>query len=252
MMESSIIWTVVWLLILIFVSDDDFQLKIVYGYVVTKIDDRPGYVLKHLRSGLQDKHLSVYRRLYSNNDNTNIRKDKILNAYGSSISFHDFEGVPSWLATQCSELNFQIPTFVQQEAIPEIMNGKDIIIQAQTGSGKTLAFGVPILSKVDPNRASIQAVIVVPSRELCLQVTRQLRQLASASPKKILIMPVMEGSRNRRNILWATAEPPQIVVGNPRSLTELANSGNLRLNAVRMVVLDEVDACLIKPETRQV
>ncbi len=125
-------------------------------------------------------------------------------------------------------------------------------------------------------------------------MTTVLKQLASGSPKKIAVMSVVEGSKNRRyaviifnsitsklafdpnqycyfkqfltyhirnifflflffrQMLWATADPPHIVVGNPRALQRLVDMGKLRLNAVDMVVLDEVDACIIEPTTKRV
>lgn len=72
------------------------------------------------------------------------------------------------------------------------------MVQAHTGSGKTLVYSLPIISRVDPTHAAIQAVVVVPTRELGLQVTTVLKQLAANSPKKIVIMSVVEGSKNRR------------------------------------------------------
>lgn len=167
-------------------------------------------------------------------------------------NFQDFsELLPSWIVDRCKALGFTSPTKVQQRALPVILEGKDVILQAQTGSGKTLAYGLPLLSKLDPSRAAIQAVVVVPTRELGLQVSNVLRKLAAGSPKKIVIMPLVEGSQNRRQHLWAVAEPPHVVVGNPRSLQRIVDLGRLRLNAVSYVVLDEVDACLINPDTRQ-
>ncbi len=83
-------------------------------------------------------------------------------------------------------------------SLQTILQGKDVVVQAQTGSGKTLVFALPILAKIDPKRAAIQAVIVVPTRELGLQVTAVLRQLSQSSPSKVLIMSVIEGSNNRR------------------------------------------------------
>jgi len=171
---------------------------------------------------------------------------------GSEISsFRDLDGIPEWLLGRCDALGFMSPTKVQQRSLPSILDGKDVILQAQTGSGKTLAYGLPILSKVDPSRAAIQAVVVVPTRELGLQVSNVLRKLAAGSPEKITIMPLVEGSQNRRQQLWAIADPPHIVVGNPRSLQRIVDLGKLRLNAVSFVVLDEVDACLINHDTRQ-
>ena len=176
--------------------------------------------------------------------------DKVDNSREKNFKELYSESIPKWLSDKCEELSFEVPTFVQKLALPDIFEGKDVILQAHTGSGKTLAYTLPILSKIDPNRAAVQAVVVVPTRELGLQVAGVMKQLARGSPDKILIMSVMEGSKNRRQQLWATAEPPHIVVGNPRSLQKLVNNGRLRLAAVNFVVLDEVDACLISPETR--
>jgi superfamily II DNA/RNA helicase len=108
-----------------------------------------------------------------------------------------------------------------------------------------------VLSRVDPARSAVQTVIIVPTRELALQVSAVLKQLASSSPEKILIMSLMEGSQNRRQQLWAVAEPPHIVVGNPKAIQRLITAGRLRLSAVNTVVVDEVDACLLSDETRQ-
>lgn len=84
------------------------------------------------------------------------------------------------------------------ERLQSLLKGRDVILQAHTGSGKTLAFGLPILSNVNPSKPAIQAVIVVPTRELGLQVTGVLRQLAAGSPKRFSIMSIMEGSKHRR------------------------------------------------------
>lgn len=148
------------------------------------------------------------------------------------------------------------------------MAGKDVLIQAQTGSGKTLAYCLPILSSIDPCRSAIQVVIVVPTRELALQVTKELRKLCSTCKPKIQVMTVMSGSINKRYFcgllyiihsyqssrqqIWASVEPPHIVVGNPSALQSLVDMGKLRLNSVSYVVVDEVDACFSNDDTRQV
>lgn len=132
------------------------------------------------------------------------------------------------------------------------MRGKDVVLQAHTGSGKTLSFGVPMLSTIDPSHSAIQAVVVVPTRELGLQVASVLKQLASLSPRKFLIMSVVDGSKNKRQSLWAAAEPPHIVVGNPSALQRLVDQGSLKLSSVDMVVVDEVDACFGNPTSKQV
>eukprot|EP01032_Pedospumella_encystans_P015133 gene15133-17333_t len=166
-------------------------------------------------------------------------------------TFQDFPKIPTWLKGNLKKLGFITPTDVQKRALPTIFAGKDVVVQAHTGSGKTLVYSLPILSCVDASHSAIQAVIVVPTRELGLQVAQVLKELAAGAPKKIGIMSVVEGSKNRRQMLWATADPPHIVVGNPKALQRLVDLGRLRLNAVDMVVLDEVDACIIEPTTKK-
>eukprot|EP01031_Cornospumella_fuschlensis_P025974 gene25974-31367_t len=165
--------------------------------------------------------------------------------------FAKFPELPPWLIDNCNRLGFIEPTPVQENALPEILRGTDVIVQSQTGSGKTLTYALPVLSKIDPFRSSIQAVVVTPTRELGQQVTTVLKQLAANAPKKVRVMTVVEGSNNRRQQLWAVAEPPHIVVGNPPALQRLVDMGKLRLNAVNLVVVDEVDACIANHVAKQ-
>ena len=220
----------------------------------------PGGMLLHrklvlaflLLSSQSLSYQPVYRGSYPRNqllhssDSSSITTD--------SDTFKSLGGgeIPQWLLERCEKLGYVNPTPVQEASLPAVFQGQDVILQAQTGSGKTLVYSIPVLSKIDAKRAAIQAVIVVPSRELGLQVAGILKQLANGSPDKIMIMSLMEGSQNRRQQLWATAEPPHIVVGNPRSIQKIVDVGRLRLNSVAYVVVDEVDACLISSETRQV
>ena len=121
------------------------------------------------------------------------------------------------------------------------------MIQSQTGSGKTLSYLLPLFSKIDPSRAAIQALIVVPTRELGLQVARVAKRLAAgASGKdKVMVMSILQGSQHKRQRAWAWAEPPQVVIGTPEELTNMVRYGGIRYNAVQYVVVDEVDACLL-------
>ncbi len=135
----------------------------------------------------------------------------------ASSNVQTFGAIPSWLQNNCNRLGFLHATAVQNAALPVITNtylnrkrvlifvlnqvifsGKDTIVQAQTGSGKTLMYSVPLLAKVTPSRSAVQAVVIVPTRELALQVTAVLRQLSVGAPEKILTMAVLDGSANRR------------------------------------------------------
>lgn len=156
--------------------------------------------------------------------------------------------IPTWLAERCEECGWTYPTLVQQRALDEIFQGHDVVIQAQTGSGKTLSYLLPLLAKIDPSRAAIQALIVVPTRELGLQVARVAKRLAASSgdgQKKIMIMSILQGSQHKRQRAWAWAEPPQVAIGTPEELTNMVRNGGIRYNAVQYVVVDEVDACLL-------
>jgi len=75
------------------------------------------------------------------------------------------------------ELGYSKPTEIQEKAIPAVMTGKDLVAQAQTGTGKTAAFGVPVVEKVNPKQKKVQALILVPTRELAIQVAKEIKEL---------------------------------------------------------------------------
>jgi superfamily II DNA/RNA helicase len=181
-------------------------------------------------------------------------------------SFADRYGdvLPAWITQKCNELGWMYPTVIQQRALDTLLrNHSDVVIQAQTGSGKTLAFLLPVLAGIDPTRSTIQGLIVVPTRELGLQIARLTRRIAASSivatkpsvvgssehaehSKKIMIMNVLQGSMNRRQRAWAWADPPHVVIGTPEELCNMVKFGGMkRYNSVRYVVVDEVDACLL-------
>src|SRR4051812_40853894 len=84
-------------------------------------------------------------------------------------------GLPEPVLEALSHLGYEQPTPIQEQAIPPLLDGRDVIGQAQTGTGKTAAFGLPLLSFVDPEDAEVQALVLTPTRELCIQVTQALR-----------------------------------------------------------------------------
>jgi superfamily II DNA/RNA helicase len=172
--------------------------------------------------------------------------------------------IPTWLLSKARECGWTNPTYAQQAALQSVFRDscRNVLLQAETGSGKTLAYLVPCLSRIDPTRSSLQAVVVVPTRELGLQVAKVARRLASGyyedeasaiednqrSKKKgkILVMNVLQGSKNRRQRAWAWAEPPHVVIGTPPELLDMvAKGGFKRYNSVRTLIVDEVDACLL-------
>ena len=137
---------------------------------------------------------------------------------------------------------FEETTPIQAQAIPCIMEGRDVIGQAQTGTGKTAAFGIPILEKLNHEEKVIQAMIICPTRELAIQVAEEIRELGKFK-KGIGVLPIYGGQPIDRQIK-ALQKRPQIIVGTPGRVMDHMNRGTLKMDKVRMVVLDEADEML--------
>jgi ATP-dependent RNA helicase DeaD len=140
------------------------------------------------------------------------------------------------------KMGFTQPSPIQEQAIPILLEGKDIIGQAQTGTGKTAAFGLPILEKIDLDNRNIQAMVICPTRELAVQVTEEFRKLASQM-KGLSIVSVYGGQPMDRQML-ALKKRPQIIVGTPGRLLDLLWRGTFHLNGLKVAVLDEADEML--------
>lgn len=152
-------------------------------------------------------------------------------------------GLDEQMLQAIGELGFVEPTPVQEKSIPEILNcGKDIVSLAQTGTGKTGAFGLPIVQMIDPSLDYVQAMILSPTRELCLQIAKDLVNFAKYKPA-VDIVPVYGGSDIRRQIKQLR-DKPQIVVGTPGRVIDLIERGALRIDQIRWLVLDEADEML--------
>ena len=139
------------------------------------------------------------------------------------------------------ELGFEEPTPIQEQAIPELLAGHDVIGQAQTGTGKTAAFGLPLLQYLDPENDEVQAIVLTPTRELCIQVTQALRTFAEHLP--IEIVAVFGGApiRSQQSQLRSGAH---VVVATVGRMMDLMSRRSLVLTAARYVVLDEADEML--------
>jgi ATP-dependent RNA helicase DeaD len=139
------------------------------------------------------------------------------------------------------ELGYVDPTPIQEEAIPELLAGHDVIGQAQTGTGKTAAFGLPMLQYLDPENNEVQAVVLTPTRELCIQVTQALRSMAEHLD--IEIVAVFGGApiRSQQSQLRSGAH---VVVATVGRMMDLMSRRSLVLTAARYVVLDEADEML--------
>ncbi len=140
------------------------------------------------------------------------------------------------------DMGFEETTPIQTNAIPKIMQGKDIIGQAQTGTGKTAAFGIPILERVDTDNKYPQSIILCPTRELAIQVAEELKRL-SKYMRRIKTLPIYGGQPISRQIK-ALKKGVQVVIGTPGRLMDHMRRGTIKMSSVNMVVLDEADVML--------
>jgi ATP-dependent RNA helicase DeaD len=140
------------------------------------------------------------------------------------------------------KMGFLTATSIQEQTIPPMMEWQDIIARAPTGTGKTSAFGIPIIEHFDPEMNGLQALILCPTRELALQITEELRELAQHQPE-IRIATIYGGQKIERQ-LDQLKHKPQIIVATPGRLIDHLSRKTIALGTVRTVVLDEADRML--------
>jgi ATP-dependent RNA helicase DeaD len=150
-------------------------------------------------------------------------------------------GLPENLLRTIGELGFSEPTPIQEQAIPELLAGHDVIGQAQTGTGKTAAFGLPLLTYLDPESSDTQAIVLTPTRELCIQVTQALRAYAEHLDVEILAVFGGQAVATQTSRLHGGA---QVVVATVGRMLDLVSRGSLQLASARYIVLDEADEML--------
>src|SRR6056297_2103508 len=139
-------------------------------------------------------------------------------------------------------MGFEETTPIQTKAIPLVLKGKDIVGQAQTGTGKTAAFGIPLLERIDPDNKNPQAIILCPTRELAIQVAEELKRLAKYK-NNIYTLPVYGGQSIKRQIK-ALKKGVQVIIGTPGRVMDHMRRKTLKLDKVKMIVLDEADEML--------
>lgn len=139
-------------------------------------------------------------------------------------------------------MGFAAPTPIQSRTIPLMMDGRDIIAKAPTGTGKTCAFGIPLIECLNPDMKDLQAVVICPTRELCEQITQDLRALIRFNPA-IRIAAVYGGQSMGRQV-EALKKHPHIVVATPGRLLDHMSRGNIWLGNLYTAVLDEADEML--------
>ena len=159
----------------------------------------------------------------------------------TEITFKDLALSPSTLKA-IEEIGYVKPSPIQAEAIPVVLAGKDIIGQAQTGTGKTAAFMLPILEKIDPKNKNVQALVLCPTRELAVQVHEESKKF-SRNNRDVHILSIYGGQSYDPQIR-ALKKGVQIVVGTPGRVMDHMRRGTLKLENLKMLVLDEADEML--------
>src|ERR1700742_3106363 len=151
-------------------------------------------------------------------------------------------GLSAELLKAIDKLGFEQASPIQAEAIPVLLQGRDVVGQSQTGSGKTAAFSIPAIEKVDPLLRAVQVLILAPTRELAVQVSEEVHKLALFK-RGIHALPIYGGQSYERQF-YGLKQGAQIVIGTPGRVMDHMRRGTLRLETIKMVILDEVDVML--------
>lgn len=151
-------------------------------------------------------------------------------------------GIGPEICKALDKRGYGYPTQVQQEAIPPLMEWRDVIAKAPTGTGKTLAFGIPVIEHIDADSSEIQAAVLAPTRELALQIGDELRGLLEL--KKGIRIAVLYGGQRLEVQAKQLQKKPQIVVATPGRLIDHYKRKNVRFDHIRTVILDEADRML--------
>ena len=151
-------------------------------------------------------------------------------------------GLCSEIQKAVKYMGFEEASPIQAKAIPVILEGKDIIGQAQTGTGKTAAFGIPLLQKVDPKNKKLQGIVLCPTRELAIQVADEIRNLAKYM-HGIKVLPIYGGQEIVKQIR-SLKSGTQLVIGTPGRVMDHMRRKTMKMDHVHTIVLDEADEML--------
>lgn len=158
-----------------------------------------------------------------------------------TVKFEEL-GLSQEIQKAVKHMGFEEASPIQAKAIPVMMQGKDMIGQAQTGTGKTAAFGIPLLEKIDPRNKKIQSIVLCPTRELAIQVADEIRQLAKYL-HGIKILPIYGGQEISTQIR-SLKSGVQLVIGTPGRVMDHMRRKTIRLEHMHTIVLDEADEML--------
>ena len=157
-----------------------------------------------------------------------------------SLTFEDL-GISAQRLAQLEKLGFTTPTNIQEQAIPQLLSGRDVVGQSQTGTGKTAAFSLPILERIDASHKVVQALILAPTRELAIQVHSAISEFVGN--QRLRILPIYGGQSIDRQMMQLK-RGVHVVVGTPGRVIDLLDRGCLKLDHVKWFVLDEADEML--------
>ena len=145
-------------------------------------------------------------------------------------------GIRNEIADKLNEMEINAPTAVQSEAIPEVLAGRNLLVQSPTGTGKTLAYLTPILSQLDIQSKELQGIVLLPSRELAVQVAR----LAKSFYDNLRVVTLIGGANPLRQ-LEGLKEKPQLAIGTPGRVLELIEKRKINGQTIKTIVVDEAD-----------
>lgn len=162
-------------------------------------------------------------------------------AAAQSLKYSE-SGIHTDILRAVREMGFEVMTPIQEQAIPVLLDGKDVIGQAQTGTGKTAAFAIPMIQGIDPEIHKPQGIILCPTRELAMQAAEEIRKLARYM-HGIKVLPVYGGQDIGRQIR-ALSQGVQIIVGTPGRVMDHLRRHTIKTSHIKMIVLDEADEML--------
>ena len=164
-----------------------------------------------------------------------------MSEYESSVKFNSF-GLSKALIKVLDEVGYETPSAIQEQCIPHLLNGHDIIGQAQTGTGKTAAFALPLIDRIDLNNNQVQLLVLTPTRELAIQVSEAIQTYARHL-KGFHVLPIY-GGQSYDIQLRPLKRGVHAVVGTPGRVMDHLKRGTLKLNSLKALVLDEADEML--------
>lgn len=155
---------------------------------------------------------------------------------------YEQSGLNKKILRAVGEMGYRTMTPIQAEAMPVLLEGRDVIGQAQTGTGKTAAFGIPLLTRIDPSEKAVQALVLCPTRELAMQAASEIRKFAKFMHG--ISVAAVYGGTDMRPQIRAIRTGTQAIVGTPGRVMDLMRRHILKLDHIKIVVLDEADEML--------